>query len=262
MPTLPPDPALWLLSVAVYGLRALIALALLPPFASRLVPGMARGALALAIVLPVIWRQIVEPAPLDVSALGLLLLALREAAIGRGVGLGLAAFCAGLQAAGEIIDHQTGLTFTQNLDPMNGNSTSITALFIQQIIFTVLMVAGLLLMLADALYLSYQWWPVGKPLPSFAGQVPLTLITQSAGIFTLALLLSGPVVLVLFVIDACAGMLNKAAPQLNVFNLTLSLKSVIGLGVLALALPAIVERSVVLLQTVAQQVRALITAGG
>jgi type III secretory pathway component EscT len=90
----------------------------------------------------------------------------------------------------------------------------------------------------------------------------LTLIAQSAGIFTLALLLSGPVVLVLFVIDACAGMLNKAAPQLNVFNLTLSLKSVIGLGVLALALPAIVERSVVLLQTVAQQLRALITAGG
>jgi len=262
MPALPPDPGLWLLSVAVYGLRAMIALSLLPPFASRLVPGMARGALALALVLPVIWRQIVEPAPLDVSALGLLLLALREAAIGLVIGLGFAAFCAGLQAAGEIIDHQTGLTFTQNIDPMNGNSTSISALFIQQILFPVLMVAGLVLMLADALYLSYQWWPVGKPLPSFAGLVPLTLITQSAGIFTLALLLSGPVVLVLFVVDACAGMLNRAAPQLNVFNLTLSLKSVLGLGVLALALPAIVERSVVLLLTVSQQMQALIAAGG
>jgi type III secretion protein T len=262
MPALPPDPGLWLLSVAVYGLRAMIALSLLPPFASRLVPGMARGALALALVLPVIWRQIVEPAPLDVSALGLLLLALREAAIGLVIGLGFAAFCAGLQAAGEIIDHQTGLTFTQNIDPMNGNSTSIAALFIQQILFPVLMVAGLVLMLADALYLSYQWRPVGQALPSFAGQVPLTLITQSAGIFTLALLLSGPVVLVLFVVDACAGMLNRAAPQLNVFNLTLSLKSVLGLGVLALALPAIVERSVVLLLTVSQQMRALITTGG
>jgi type III secretion protein T len=161
MPALPPDPGLWLLSVAVYGLRAMIALSLLPPFASRLVPGMARGALALALVLPVIWRQILEPAPLDVSALGLLLLALREAAIGLVIGLGFAAFCAGLQAAGEIIDHQTGLTFTQNIDPMNGNSTSISALFIQQILFPVLMVAGLVLMLADALYLSYQWWPVG-----------------------------------------------------------------------------------------------------
>jgi type III secretory pathway component EscT len=135
-------------------------------------------------------------------------------------------------------------------------------LFIQQILFPVLMVAGLVLMLADALYLSYQWRPVGQALPSFAGQVPLTLITQSAGIFTLALLLSGPVVLVLFVVDACAGMLNRAAPQLNVFNLTLSLKSVLGLGVLALALPAIVERSVVLLLTVSQQMRALITTGG
>ena len=259
---LPQDPALWLLSVAVYGLRALIALALLPPFASHLVPGMVRGALALAIVLPVVWSRILEPAPLDVTGLGLLLLALREAAIGLVIGLGFAAFCAGLQAAGEIIDHQTGLTFTQNIDPMNGNSTSITALFIQQILFTVLMVAGLLLMLADAIYLSYQWWPVGQPLPTFAGSVPLTLISQSAGIFTLALLLSGPVVLVLFVVDACAGMLNRAAPALNVFTLTLSLKSVVGLGVLALALPAIVERSVLLLLNLSQQMRLLITTGG
>ena len=262
MLTLPTDPALWLLSVAVYGLRAMIALSLLPPFASHLVPGMVRGALALAIVLPVVWSRVLEPLPLDVSGLGLLLLALREAAIGLVIGLGFASFCAGLQAAGEIIDHQTGLTFTQNIDPINGNSTSITTLFIQQILFTLLMVAGLQLMLADAIYLSYQWWPVGQPIPTFADRVPLTLISQSAGIFTLALLLSGPVVLVLFVVDACAGMLNRAAPALNVFNLTLSLKSVIGLGVLALALPAIVERTVMLLVSVSQQMRALVTAGG
>ena len=262
MVTLPMDPSLWLLSVAVYGLRAMIALSLLPLFASHLVPGMVRGALALAIVLPVVWSRILEPVPLDVSGMGLLLLALREAAIGLVIGLGFASFCAGLQAAGEIIDHQTGLTFSQNIDPINGNTTSITTLFIQQILFTVLMVTGLLLMLADAIYLSYQWWPVGQPLPAFADKVPLTLISQSAGIFSLALLLSGPVVLVLFVIDACAGMLNRAAPVLNVFSLTLSLKSVIGLGVLALALPAIVERSVMLLLSLSQQMQALMTAGG
>ena len=78
---LPQDPALWLMSVAVYGLRALIALALLPPFASHLVPGMVRGALALAIVLPVVWSRILEPAPLDVTSLGLLLLALRDTSL-------------------------------------------------------------------------------------------------------------------------------------------------------------------------------------
>jgi type III secretion protein T len=259
---LPLDPAFLLATASIASIRTFVAFSMLPLFAGKLVPGIARGGLAMAIVMPVIARHLAEPFLLDTSATGLLLMALREGAVGVVIGLGFGAFCAGLSAAGELIDHQTGLTFTQNIDPMNGNQTSLSALFLQQVLFTVLMVAGFMLLLADALYLSYEFWPIGQPLPDFERRVPLTLVIQSGRVFSLALLLAGPVMLVLFVIDVSASMLNRAAPQLNIFNLTLSFKSLVGLAVLALALPVMIERVVVLMLQVAAEYMALIRGAG
>jgi type III secretion protein T len=187
-------------------------------------------------------------------------LVFREGAIGMVIGLGFGALCAGLQMAGDIIDHQTGLTFTQNVDPSFGNSVSITAVFLERVLFAALMSAGLMLVIVDALYLSYEVWPVGRPLPTFDRLVPLSLVNQSGRVFSLALLLAGPVVLVLFVVDASLGMMNRAAPQLGVFNLALSIKPLVGLAVLAFALPMIVDHSLLALGEFGKLVRALINA--
>jgi type III secretory pathway component EscT len=75
-------------------------------------------------------------------------------------------------------------------------------------------------------------------------QVVLEATTQASRLFALAILLAGPVVLVLFVIDVSLGLLNRAAPQLNVYQVTLTMKSMVGLGVLAAALPLVMERAV------------------
>jgi flagellar biosynthesis protein FliR len=73
--------------------------------------------------------------------------------------------------------------------------------------------------------------------------VPLQLFASSGRLFAFALLLASPVLFVLFVVEVGFGLLNRAAPQLNVFNITMSLKSVVGLAVLVLALPLIAERA-------------------
>jgi type III secretion protein T len=256
------DLPVMLMTLTMTGLRALVAFSLLPMFTASLVPATVRAGAALAVVLPVVAGQFQVAPAIEFQALPLMLLIMREAGIGLVIGLGFGALGAGLQIAGDIIDHQTGLTFTQNIDPTFGNSVSITALFLERVLFAVLLSAGFLLIVADALYLSYEIWPIGQPLPTFERVIPFTLIAQSGRLFALGLLLAGPVLLALFVVDIGFGMLNRAAPQLGVFQLGLAMKPIVGLVVLGLALPMVIEQALRALLDLAQTVKALILMGG
>lgn len=236
------DPATLLWTLGLSSMRAAVAFALLPPFAAAIMPAVVRMPLVLAISVPAAVMALQTSPGMPDSLPTLLLLLLRESSIGLLIGLGLGAFCAGLQAVGEIIDHQTGLTFTQNVDPVHGNSVSTTSQLLERLLFAALMAAGLLLVLADVLYLSYRVLPLGSWERGINTAVALDVATQASRLFALAILLAGPVVLVLFVIDVSMGLLNRAAPQLNVYQVTLSLKSMAGLAVLAAALPLLLER--------------------
>ena len=236
------DPR-WMMIGVICTIRPLIAIAMIPVFAPARVPGGARNAFVLSLVAPVAWMHFqAGSAFLDGSGSGLLLLLLREAALGLLIGLGFAAFFAGLQAVGEIIDQQTGLTFSQNVDPINGNQVSVTAQLLEQLLFTALIAGGALLVIVQTIYLSFELFPIGRPLAQQGANVPLQLIEGSGRLFAFALLLAGPVMFVLLVAEIGFGLLNRAAPQLNVYNLTLTIKAMLGLAVLALALPMIIER--------------------
>lgn len=235
-------PADALVALACHGVRAWIALALLPIFGPSVMPAMARWALCFAVVVPVAWGRLDAPLPFRMEWLSLSMYLLQEGAIGALIGLGFGAFLAGVQAVGEIIDHQTGLTFTQNIDPTHGNHVSITSQMLERVLFACVMAAGGLNAIVDALYTSYALWPPGAATP-FAGRwMSLALFSQASQVFSMALLLAGPVLLMLFIVDVGLGLLNRAAPTLNVSGMALSAKSLVGLAVLVLALPAIVQR--------------------
>jgi type III secretion protein T len=242
MNVLDASPAQLLWALGLSSLRATVAFALLPPFAAAIMPAVVRMPLVLAISVPPAMMVLKTLPGMPDSLPMLTLLLLRESSIGLLIGMGLGAFCAGLQAVGDIIDHQTGLTFSQNVDPVHGNSVSITAQLLERLLFAALMAAGLLLVLADVLYLSYQVLPLGSWERGIDAAVALEVVTQASRLFALSILLAGPVVLVLFVIDVSLGLLNRAAPQLNVYQVTLTLKSMVGLAVLAAALPLLIER--------------------
>jgi len=57
----------------------------------------------------------------------------------------------------------------------------------------------------------------------------------------LATLLSAPVLAVLFVIDIGLGLVNRFAQQLNVFQLSLSIKSFVATGMILLMLTGFIQ---------------------
>jgi type III secretion protein T len=231
-----------LLAFTSNGIRTLVAFSMLPMLQESSVPTSARMTLALAVVTPVVAVKLGAPPAFQAESWALILLILRETAVGLLIGVGFGALAAALQTAGDIIDHQTGLTFSQNVDATYGNNVSVTAQFLERVLFAIMINSGLMLIIIDTLYLSYEVWPVGQALPNFDRLVPLAMAGESARILPLALLLASPVLLVLFVVDVGFGMLNRAAPQLNVFQIGLSIKPLIGALVLSLALPMIVEQ--------------------
>jgi type III secretion protein T len=244
--------------LAMCSARTLVALTLLPLFVNHMVPGPVRGAVALATVFPVAMSYLSGPMPVEMAFWPLITFIVKEAAVGLIIGWGFGAFFAGLQTVGEIIDHQTGLTFTQNIDPVHGNNISIMAHFLERVLFAALLSAGALLVIIDTLYLSYEIWPMGQWMPNFERSMTLIFVSQAGQLFALSLLLSGPMLLVLFVIDTGMGFLNRASPQLSIYNLTLSLKSLVGLMVLMLALPLITTRTLAAVHEVAMSLNAFL----
>jgi type III secretion protein T len=249
-----------LFAFTVNGMRTLVAFSMLPMLQESSVPATARMTLALAVVTPVVAAKLGAPPPLQFESWALILLILRETAVGLLIGVGFGALAAALQTAGDIIDHQTGLTFSQNIDVTYGNNVSVTAQFLEKVLFAIMINSGLMLIIVDTLYLSYEVWPVGQALPNFDRLVPLAMAAESARLLPLALLLAGPVLLVLFAVDLGFGMLNRAAPQLNVFQIGLSIKPLVGIVVLSLALPMIVQQALVPMTEFGRFLRALMLA--
>jgi type III secretion protein T len=247
--------------LALCSMRVGVAVALVPMLSRKMLPVLIRGALIMAVALPVALQAVSQPFPQTLAAWPLLVLFVREAAIGAVIGLAFGALCAALQVAGEIIDHQTGQTFTQNIDPTHGNSVGTTALLLEKVLFGVLMSAGFLVVMADTLYLSFELWPIGNPLPDITHLAPLKLAVETGRLFALALLLAGPVLMVLFVLDVGLGLLNRAAPQFHIFEITLTMKSMVGLAVLAVAFPSIMERVVRAMGELAERLAQLARGG-
>jgi type III secretion protein T len=254
------DPTKLMILLGIFGTRTLVVFSMLPMFASGSVPMMVRGGLAMSVAFPVAMGAInMGSMPVDLEMGSLTAFLAKETAVGLILGWGFGAFFAGLQTVGEILDHQTGQTFTQNIDAVHGNNVSLSAQFLERTLFAAMMAAGALLAIIQTLYLSYEFWPPGQWAPAFQPAMLLTMVSESSKLFALSLLLAGPMLLVLFVIDAGMGLLNRAAPQLSIFNITLSLKSLVGLTVLVMALPMIAERVVVALREVAATLNVFLT---
>lgn len=237
--------ALGALSVQLLVLvpRVLVATLLIPVFATRLLPAGARVGVALAMV----WvAALGEPVTLEASPgtnsllYGMLLI--KEAGVGLMIGLSFSMVFWIARTIGELVDYQTASTFSQNTDPVNGQNASTLGMFIEKTFIVYTVAAGGLLIFAEVLLLSYQAWPVTRLVPDLVQTVTPLLILETSRLFALGLLLAGPMVLIVFMIDIGFGLVGRTAPQLNLLNLTLPLKAPVAVFVLMLALPFLLGR--------------------
>jgi flagellar biosynthesis protein FliR len=209
-----------------------------PVFGSAALPRIIRAGLAacLALVLtPVVGNRI----PIPQALLGMAAALCGELAIGAVLGLAVRLLFAGISMASEMAAVQMGIGLPAALDPHSLSQVSSVSNLVDQIaVLTFLVVGGhhaLLAALAQSLTLA-------PPLSvSFRGTAMEYLLGLFGAALTVALRLAAPVGAALLAMMVTLGLLNRVAPQVNVFMVSFPLTLGVGLLVFLAALPMMIS---------------------
>ena len=182
------------------------------------------------------------PHGLSLSVGGLLRTMLSEALIGLLLGLAVQFIFEAAAFAGQFMGVQVGFGLVNIIDPNTQVDTPVLSLFAQTMAMLVFLQLGVHRWLIRALAASFAYLPAGGALAT--GEVTRQLLHAAGGILLAGVQIAAPALIATLLIDFVLGFLGKASPQLPVLFLGLSVKSMVGLAVLALSLkywPAIFE---------------------
>ena len=125
--------------------------------------------------------------------------------------------------------------------PLNGSQVSTFGIFFSQIASTLFFVGGAIFVFIGALYSSYGIWPVFSEGVAMANEAPLVLLGSFDDILRTTVIISSPVIMVMFLATLGLGLVNRTAPQLNVFFLSMPVKSALGIAFLVIYLPFVMD---------------------
>jgi flagellar biosynthesis protein FliR len=221
----------WLASLIFPLARLLGLLAAAPLFGNRGIPLRIRVALGLVVTLAI--APALPPAPtLPTSGWLALAMLARELVLGLAMGFVLRLVFAAVDLAGELIGLQMGFSFASFYDPHFGTTPAVTQRFLGLLAILIFLGLDGHLMLIDIAVHSFAWLPVGMgPLPrdgwAFIAHYGIT-------VFAAGLLLALPLIAALLIAHLAIGVLNRAAPQFNLF--TVGFQVTLGTGILLLPL--------------------------
>ena len=227
-------------------IRISIVLFLMPIFNTGSLPIQVKAAISLVLTLA-LWPHIalagtdMPPHPLS---LGLMLLG--EMALGLIMGMVVQFLFFGIQSGGELLGFQMGFTMVNVADPLSGIQNGAAAYFLWMVsILTFLAFDGHLFML-KALVDSFRLVPAGGLL---LGEILVRQVFDlSTQLFVIALKVAAPVMVALFLLELALGLMNRAAPQMQVMLIGFPLKIAAGfffLGLLLVILSSQIEQFVI-----------------
>lgn len=228
-----------LLLVGVATARIAAAFLLMPLFASETIPTLVRNSILLALGLVSLTLQPELPAGLGPG--GWAAIYLKEIFVGLVIGFFFGSVLWAMESAGQIIDTKIGATMAQVVDPLSGHQTSLNGAFLGRLGHMVFVFSGGLLLLVGVIMESYALWPINAAFPRLGAGGLIMFEAEFGRLMVLATLFAAPVLTVLFLIDAGLGLVNRFAQQLNVFAMSMSIKSIAATFILVLLIGSLVE---------------------
>jgi type III secretion protein T len=213
---------------ASFALARMVAMMTVFPVFDRLgVTGLIRNSIALALSIPFI-PMIVAHIGSEKLSLGVMVaLLLKEVIVGLVVGLVLAVPLYAAEAAGDILDLQRGSSSATLSDPLGTHEANITGTLLALVIIALYFASGCFDLTLRAIYDSYGIWPVRRLMPLLSPEAGGLLLSLLDSIVATGLMLVGPVVVCLLLVDLLFALVARAAPSLQPFYLSMTVKNLV-----------------------------------
>ncbi|HEX8368787.1 MAG TPA: type III secretion system export apparatus subunit SctT [Pyrinomonadaceae bacterium] len=239
--------------LVLFGLsfaRFISFIVIVPFFGGQVVPSQVKAATATALVIityPSLLAELpTDGSPLGFGAVGFVGLLAKEVFVGFTLGFVASLVFEAVAVAGRIADFQRGSTMSELFSPQLQERVSELGQFQLQLAIVVFLTTGAHRFFISALVRSFEFIPAMRFPNIEAGWTPaaefMTVITGS--VLSIGVQLAVPVVVTLLLTDLFFGLINRVAPQINVFFLSMPVKMWVGIFVVLVALPYMVARFV------------------
>ncbi|MGJ7491227.1 flagellar biosynthetic protein FliR [Variovorax sp. ZT4R33] len=224
----------WLTAFFYPFVRMLALMSTAPVFSEKSVPRQVK--VGIAAILAVVLGPTLGAVPnVPIVSPGGLWIIVQQVLIGGAMGFTMRLIFAAVQAAGEYISLQMGLSFASFFDPMAGGTTMVVGRLLNLLAMLIFLAVDGHLMLISVLAESFQTLPIADAPWSGGGW--LFLAQGGAQVFTSGLMLSLPLVTALLILNLAMGILNRASPQFSIFAVGFPLTLLAGIAMLLLLIP-------------------------
>ena len=137
-------------------------------------------------------------------------------------------------AGGEMMDSAMGFSAAQTFDPALNSQTTIIGKFFNLLSIVIFFYIGGPEMLLQGLADSASSFPI------YAAELDINvfkIVTLCGNIINIGFMLVSPIIITILVNDLVLGLISRAAPQINAFQISFTIKPSIGVITLLLILP-------------------------
>lgn len=222
---------LWMVAFLWPFVRMLALISTAPILSEAAVPRAAKVGLAALLAIVVAPTLGAMPAVPLVSAAGFWIL-IQQVLIGAALGFSMRLVFAAVQAAGEYVGLQMGLSFASFFDPTSGGNTMVIARLLNVMAMLIFLAVDGHLVVIMTLAESFQALPVADA-PLAAGGWFL-LVATGGEIFLGGLMLALPLIATLLTLNLAMGILNRVSPQFSIFAVGFPITLLAGMAMLQL----------------------------
>jgi len=177
--------------------------------------------------------------PVDVLSHAGIMTGLQQIVIGLTMGFVLQLVFSAVIFAGQGIAYSMGLGFASMVDPITGVSVPVISQFYLVLSTLLFLTLGGHLVLIEMLIDSFQTLPVG--IVGLERSDFWSIIAWSSRLFSAGLLMAVPSITSLLMVNIAFGVVTKAAPQLNIFAVGFPITLLLGLLLMWVTLPAVLD---------------------
>ena len=210
-----------------------------PVFNRKEIPSLVK--IGLAFLLSIIFVMLLHPKGLPDHG-DLLLSIILNIAVGAMIGYMAQLILAAVEAGGDMINMQMGLSSAMVLDPTTSSQVSLVGKYFGLVGLLIFLKIGGAYWLFQAFERSFEIFPIYSTSVPLAKIVNMDyLISMSSNVLYVGLQIASPVLLATLGQDIILGVISKTAPQVNVFQLSFLFKPVFGAAILIWILPMLVN---------------------